>query len=355
MSRFLSEKFSALTPYVPGEQPRDKKYIKLNTNESPYPPSDAVMRALNSKEVNSLRLYPDPECISLKEKMTRYYGVLPENIYLAPGSDDVLNFAFSAFCDSTTPAFFPDITYGFYKVFAELYGIKYTEIPLREDFSICPEDYYGVGGTIFIANPNAPTGIALSLDEIESILINNRDNVVVIDEAYVDFGGQSSLALIDKYDNLLVVRTFSKSRSLAGARLGYAFADKKLISDLDLLKYSTNPYNISRLTLAAGEAAICDNDYFESMCQKVISTRERIYNSLCALGFDVIPSKTNFLFAKNNRIDGGKLYAELKKRGVLVRHFNGERTGAYVRITIGDDNEMDILIQKIEEILEETK
>ncbi len=355
MSRFLSCKYNSLEPYVPGEQPQDKEYVKLNTNESPYPPSETVIGAIDATQISDLRLYPDPECKTLKDALSSLYGVKRENIYLANGSDDILNFAFSAFCDEKTPAYFPDITYGFYSVFAKFNSVRYTEIPLRDDFSVDPKDYFGLRGTIFIANPNAPTGLCLSLKEIESILQNNRDNIVVIDEAYVDFGAESALPLIDKYDNLLVVRTYSKSRSMAGARLGYAFASEGIISDLELLRYSTNPYNIDRLTLVAGIAAVADEKYYQKCCNDIERTREYTYNALSELGFEVLPSKANFLFAKRNGISGERLYLELKKRGVLVRHFNVDRIKDYVRITIGRNDQMDFMMEKIKEIPEEIK
>jgi len=351
MSRFLNSKYTELEVYTPGEQPRDMKYIKLNTNESPYPPSPAVLAVVNADQAELLRLYSDPECKNLKNSIAKLYGVNPENIYLSNGSDDILNFAFMAFTEGGKAAF-PEISYGFYKVFAQLYGIECRKIPLREDFSIDPEDYCGLGSFIVIANPNAPTGRTISLEDIEKILRTNPDNVVVIDEAYVDFGGQSCYPLIKKYKNLLVVQTFSKSRSMAGARLGFAFADEELIADLKRIKFSTNPYNVNRLTLAAGEAAINENDYYMENCRRIMATRDRTTAELEKLGFTVIPSKANFIFAKSDKIGGQELYEELKKRRILIRHFSDPKIADYNRITIGTDDEMTILVNTIKNILE---
>ena len=349
MSRFLDEKFSALKEYVPGEQPRDKKYIKLNTNESPFPPSVSVLEAVNSEEVKNLRLYSDPSNKALKEKLAEIYKVGPDNIYVSNGSDDILNFAFMAFGDRG--AAFPDITYGFYKVFAKLYGIDSQIIPLEEDFSIDENKYFGLDKLIVIANPNAPTGLSLSLDKIEKIVSSNKNSVVLIDEAYVDFGGESCYNLIDKYDNLLVVRTFSKSRSLAGARLGFAIASKEIIKDLEKLKFSTNPYDINRLTQAAGVAALEQDDYYTANCKKIIENREFTANALKEMGFSVIDSDANFLFVKSDKISGLDFYLKLKEKGVLIRHFTDERICEYNRVTIGSREEMEIFLEKTAEIL----
>lgn len=351
MSRFLNSKYTELEVYTPGEQPRDMNYIKLNTNESPYPPSPAVLAAVNADQAGLLRLYSDPECKNLKASMADLYGVQPENIFLSNGSDDILNFAFMAFTGGGKAAF-PEISYGFYKVFAQLYGVECRKIPLREDFSIDPEDYCGLGCFIVIANPNAPTGRTISTEDIEKILQTNPENVVVIDEAYVDFGGQSCYPLIKKYKNLLVVQTFSKSRSMAGARLGFAFADEELIADLKRIKFSTNPYNVNRLTLAAGEAAINENDYYMENCRRIMATRDRTTAELEKLGFTVIPSKANFIFAKSDKIGGQELYETLKKRGILIRHFSDPKITDYNRITIGTDDEMAVLANTIKNILE---
>ena len=350
MSRYLIGQYQPLVAYTPGEQPRDMQYVKLNTNESPYPPSPAVTKAA-TREAGRLQLYSDPVCADLRDALAELYGVKRENVYVSNGSDDILNFAFMAFAGRGGRVTFPDISYGFYRVFGDLHGCDYQTIPLEDDFSIDPERYHGLGGLIVIANPNAPTGLMLTVDEIEGIVKSNPDGVVLIDEAYVDFGAQSCHALTGKYDNLLVVQTFSKSRSMAGARLGFAIADAGLIGDLDRIRYSTNPYNVNRMTLAAGAAAIRDNAYYMDNCRKIEATRAGTTKRLEALGFTVIPSRANFVFAKSDRIDGGTLYRALKARGVLVRHFDGPRIADFNRITIGTPEQMDVLIQKIREIL----
>lgn len=353
MSKFLNENLKSLESYTPGEQPRDKKYIKLNTNESPYPPSPEVIRAVSADEVSDLRLYSDPTAKSLKEKIARRYSVNPENVFVSNGSDESLNFFFMAFCSSENAVVFPEISYGFYKVFAELYGISYKQIPLSDDFSINGDDYTNIKKHVVIANPNAPTGLTLPVNEIEKIVKTNPDNLVLIDEAYVDFGGVSVIPLTKKYDNLVVVQTFSKSRSLAGARLGYAIANKKIIEDLEKIKYSTNPYNINRLTLVAGAAAIDSDDYFMGNCEKIKKTREYTQNELEKLGFYSIPSSANFIFAKSDKIKGETLYEKLKEKGVLVRHFTKEKICNFNRITIGTQEEMEIFIEKVKECLNE--
>lgn len=353
MSRFLNDCYSTLEAYTPGEQPKDMQYIKLNTNESPYPPSKGVVDAITSEQVELLRLYCDPECSQLKSAIAELYGVKKENIYLSNGSDDILNFAFMAYASSVHPTVFPEISYGFYKVFAELNRVPYKRIPLRDDFTINVDDYCGRNGLVVIANPNAPTGIELSIEEVEKIVASNTDSVVLIDEAYVDFGAQSCYKLIDKYDNLLVVQTFSKSRSMAGARLGFAVANKEIISDLERIKFSTNPYNVNRLTQLAGYAAVLENDYYMSNCQEIISTREYTAFELKQLGFTVLPSKANFIFAKSDLVSGVVLYEELKKRGILVRHFNDERIKEYNRITIGTPQQMRIFVETVKQIMEE--
>lgn len=354
MSRFRDSKFSLLKEYVPGEQPQDKKYIKLNTNESPFPPSPLVISSVNAEEVSKLNLYSDPECKILKKTVAERYGVETENVFLSNGSDEILNFAFMLY-GNVNGTVFPDISYGFYKVFGDLYNIKYDAIPLTESFEINPEDYKNTNKFVVIANPNAPTGIALSLDVIEDIIRSNPDNVVLIDEAYVDFGAESALSLIDKYNNLIVCRTYSKSRSLAGARLGFAFASKELIADLELIRNSTNPYNINRLTQIAGTACIREDEYYMNACKEIEKVREYTRAELLKLGFEVLQSKANFLFAKHNEIDGNELYLKLKGRGVLVRHFTSERICQFNRITIGTKEQMDIFLETVKSIMEEEK
>ena len=352
MSRFFSEKFASLTPYTPGEQPRDQRYIKLNTNESPFPPSPmAQKRAKEAAE--SLQLYSDPECRDLVALGAEQLGLDRDQILFTNGSDEILNFAFMAFCDPNCPAVFPDITYGFYSVFAELNRVPYREIPLKSDFSIDITDYFGAKGTIFIANPNAPTGLALTLPQIEEILRHNPDNVVVIDEAYVDFGGESAIPLIEKYDNLLVTQTFSKSRSMAGARLGFGAGSKALIRDLNTIKYATNPYNVNRMTMAAGIGALEDREYFEANCRAIMETRTWVTERLRELGFRLNDSMTNFVFARHPAIPGEELYRKLRSKGILVRHFGAPKLADYNRITIGSRAEMEAFVAAVEEILEE--
>ena len=353
MSRFLTKRLEKLTPYTPGEQPRDMQYIKLNTNESPFPPSPAVIEAAKT-EAGRLQLYSDPTCRELTDKLASLYGVSPEQVILTNGSDEVLNFAFMAFADEDHPLVFPAITYGFYPVFADLNRIPYEEIPLKADFSVDFRDYLDCNGkAIVIANPNAPTGLCLTLSEIEAIVRSNPDGVVIIDEAYVDFGAESAVTLTDKYDNLLVTQTFSKSRSLAGARLGFGIGHKDLIADLHTVRYSTNPYNVNRMTAAAGYAALCDNDYYMQNCRTVMENRAYTTEALRALGFEVLPSLTNFVFAKTDKMSGEALYLELKRRGILVRHFGKAEITDYNRITIGTIEQMEALVATVSDILKE--
>lgn len=351
MSRFLSPRFATLEAYTPGEQPRDQKYIKLNTNESPYPPSREVIERLSAEEVKMLNLYPDPEGKVLKEKLAKLYGMEKENIFLSNGSDDILNFAFMAFCDEERGAAFPEISYGFYPVYADLYHVPHVKLPLKDDFSIDYKDYCDINKMIVIANPNAPTGMEIGLFEIEEILKSNPNHVVLIDEAYVDFGGTSAVGLVGKYPNLLVSMTYSKSRSMAGARLGFAIASKEIIADLEKIKFSTNPYNINRLTLAAGEAAVDSDAYYKENAKKIMATREKTVTALTALSFTILESKANFIFAKPPKISGADFYGQLKKKGVLVRHFEKEKIRDFVRITIGTEEQMKVFLQKTAEVL----
>ena len=355
MSRFLNKKYLSLKECTPGEQPQDQQYIKLNTNESPYPPSKSVLDAVNSAEVSKLNLYSDPECKLLKNKLAEIYGVKKENIYVSNGSDDILNFSFMAFCGDEVEALFPEISYGFYKVYADLYGVKYSRIPLKDDFTIDINNYCNQNKFIVIANPNAPTGIALTLNEIEQIVKSNPNNVVLIDEAYVDFGADSAYNLTKKYDNLLVVMTYSKSRSLAGARLGFAIGNEEIIKDLEKIKFSTNPYSINRLTLLAGVAALESDSYYKDNAQRIIEAREYTVKELEKLGFDILPSKANFVFAKADFIGGEELYSALKSKGILVRHFSDEKIKDFNRITIGTKEQMQKLIEAIAVIKGEVK
>lgn len=351
MSKFMNEKYCRLEAYTPGEQPQDKKYIKLNTNESPYPPSQGVLDAVNTDAVSLLNLYPDPECKELRRTIAEQYTVEEKNVFVGNGSDDILNFAFMAFCGKDSPAAFPDISYGFYKVYAELHAIPFTEIPLNGKLEVCVRDYIGINKNIFIANPNAPTGLTLSLDDISRICESNKNNIVVIDEAYVDFGAESSVNLTKKFDNLITVMTYSKSRSMAGARLGFAIANEEIIKDLEKIKYSTNPYSINRLTNLAGIAALKDNSYYVGNCKKIIEAREYTKVELQKLGFELTDSKSNFIFTKNSNIDGEMLYKKLKEKGILVRHFSKDRIKDYVRITVGTKEQMDALLAAIKTVI----
>lgn len=354
MSRFFSQKYKNLRPYVPGEQPRDRRYIKLNTNESPFPPSPLAQKYA-AEEAGKLELYSDPTCTALTEKACAILGIEKDEIIFTNGSDDALNFAFMAFCDTETPAIFPDITYGFYKVFGDLGSIPYREIPLKEDFTIDIADYCGDCGTVFIANPNAPTGLTLSLSQIETILKSNPNHVVVIDEAYIDFGGESAVPLIKKYENLLVIQTFSKSRSMAGGRLGFAIGCKSLIADLNALKFSTNPFNVNRMTMGAGLGSLEDEAYFRSCVDRVIACRQWTRQKLDELGMTTIDSDTNFVFTKSDRVSGKALYQGLRDRGILIRHFDTPRLRDYIRVTIGDEKQMETFIGAMKEILEEAQ
>lgn len=351
MSRFLSGKYAALEPYTPGEQPKTAVLTKLNTNESPFPPAKEVTDAI-AEAAASLQLYPDPDCTALRGAIAKTFDVDPDMVLCNNGSDEGLYFAFMAYCEEGTPAVFPDITYGFYPVFAGMTGTDYREVPLREDLSIEPEDYFEAGGTVFIPNPNAPTGIPLSRAQIEEILKHNPDNIVVIDEAYVDFGTESAVPLTREYGNLLVIQTFSKSRSLAGMRLGYVIGCKELIADLNTLRFSTNPYNIDRLAMAAGTASLENDSINRAHCEEIMKNREYTCGELAKMGFEMTDSTANFIFVRHPEIEGGELFTELRKRGVIVRHFTKERISDYNRISIGSREQMDILLREVRVILD---
>lgn len=353
MSRFLSQQLQDLRAYTPGEQPRDQAYLKLNTNESPYPPAPQVVAAVTAAEVEDLRLYSDPTSRKLKEKLAGLYTVAPEQVFVGNGSDEVLNFAFLAFGGDGVA--FPDISYGFYQVFGDLHRLDVQKIPLKADFTLDYRDYCALGRMVVIANPNAPTGLSIPLWQVEAICRSNPDHVVLIDEAYVDFGGESALPLLETCPNLLVVRTFSKSRCLAGGRLGYAFASAQLIGDLEKLQYSTNPYNLNRLTQRLGEASVEAEGYYQEKCAAICRTRQWTAQKLEELGFFVLPSQTNFLFARTDKLPGAQLYRELKQRGVLVRHFDDPRICEFNRITIGTPEQMAVLVDKVKEVLYENQ
>ena len=353
MSGFLAAGLQCLKPYVPGEQPQDRSYVKLNTNESPYPPSTRVLDALDREQAARLNLYSDPTALPLRRAIAREYGLKSENVFTSNGSDETLGFAFLAFADANRPVTMPDITYGFYRVFARLFQVGTNVIALNGDFTLPVEKFCGVNTTVVLANPNAPTGIALPLCDIERIVAGNPENVVLVDEAYVDFGGESALPLLAGYPNLLIVRTFSKSRSLAGARLGYALGSAELISDLDRVRNSFHPYSINRLSMLAGLEAINDRPYFEECTQKIIRQREETSKELRAVGFILTDSVANFLFAAHPRLGGREYYEKLKARGVLVRHWDEPGLENHVRITIGTREQMHRLILETRAILAE--
>ncbi len=351
MSKYFSRLPGELTAYVPGEQPRDMSaFIKLNTNESPFPPAPEVSEAIASAASRS-NLYCDPTMLALRKALAKVYGLTPEHFCVGNGSDEILSFAFLAFCNAEVGAAFADITYGFYKVLGALYRTDCKILPLDADFCINPADYAGLGRTIFIANPNAPTGIALSLSEIEQILVGNPDNVVVIDQAYVDFGGESAIPLTLKYDNLLVVSTFSKSRSFAGGRVGFAAASPALIADLETVRNSINPYNVNSLSQAAAVTILENDAYYTHNCRIIAKNREYLTEQLGALGFETLPSKTNFVFTKHPRIGGKQLYLGLKERHILVRHFDAPRIGDFCRITVGTREQTDALLDAIKSLI----
>ena len=349
MGRFFSGRFKFLKEYVPGEQPKDRNYIKLNTNESPFPPSDGVKKAVE-KQINSLNLYSDPESAVLTKTVADYYGIESEKVLMTNGSDEILNYAFAAF-GGKRKFIFPDITYGFYPVFAQINRTSYKTVPLCADFSIDIKDYIGVGANIVIANPNAPTGLVLQKQDVEKIVKGNPDGVVIVDEAYIDFGGESCLSLIDKYDNILVTRTFSKSFSLAGARLGFGAGSAELIRDLKKIKYSTNPYNVNSLSAAAGIAALNDAEYYMKNCNEIKRVREKYKKQLIECGFSVTDSSANFLFAESADINGETLYLKLKENGVLVRHFSADRISNRIRITVGTDAQMQRFTETVDKII----
>ena len=340
-----------VVPYVPGEQPQEQHMIKLNTNENPYPPAPGVIRALKEFDTDRLRLYPEPTCKVLVDAIAEYYGLKSSQVFVGVGSDDVLAMIFMTFFNSKTPVWFPDITYSFYDVWADMLRIPYEVKPLDENFQIVKEDYYGENGGVVFPNPNAPTGILIPLSEIEDIIQHNRNVIVVVDEAYIDFGGESALPLIEKYDNLLVVQTFSKSRSMAGMRIGYAMGNKRLIQAMTDVKESINSYTMTRESIVLGAASLADEEYFQEKKQMVVATRERTKEELRRRGFEVLDSSANFLFAKPNSVDAGWLFEELKKEKIFVRHFNGERIKDYLRISIGTDQQMDCLLQAIDRIM----
>ena len=332
-----------VVPYVPGEQPQAERMIKLNTNENPYPPAPGVQRALAGFNPDTLRLYPEPTCKVLVDAIASYYGLGSDQVFVGVGSDDVLAMIFLTFFNSGKPVFFPDITYSFYDVWANMLRIPFETKALDDDFQIKKEDYYGENGGVVFPNPNAPTGILMPLSEIEDIIAHNRDVIVVVDEAYIDFGGESALPLIEKYDNLLVVQTFSKSRSLAGMRLGFAMGNEKLIRYINDVKYSFNSYTLNQTALVLGVQAIRDREYFEETCAKVIATREWTKCELKKLGFSFGDSMSNFIFATHERVPAKEIFEVLREHNIFVRYFSKPRISNYLRISIGTQQEMERL------------
>ena len=352
MSRFFSQRYDQLTPYVPGEQPQDRRYLKLNTNESPFPPSPrAIQRAAEAAQ--SLNLYSDPACRKVRAALADRYGVPLDMVTVTNGSDEGLYFAFSAWCDSNHSVLFPDITYGFYPVYARRLNIPFRQIPVREDLSIDPAPYLHNEAMVVIANPNALTGLTLPLSVIEELAERNPDHVVAVDEAYVDFGAESAVPLTQKYRNLMVIGTLSKSRSLAGGRLGYMIGDPALIGDIETLRFSTNPYNVNSMTIAAGVGALEDEAYTRKNCACIAENREALKKTLKEMGFTMTDSRANFVFVKHPALPGAVLYEKLKARGILVRHFSDPRIVDYSRITIGTADQMKTLVAAIQELLRE--
>lgn len=353
MNKYWSTVVRGLTPYVPGEQPKLANLVKLNTNENPYGPSPRVLEALKNETGETLRLYPDPNAQRLKEAIAGYHGLSPQQVFVGNGSDEVLAHVFLALLKHERPVLFPDVSYSFYPVYCALYDIAHSTVPLTESFAIAVDDYLGAGqcGGIIFPNPNAPTGCLLPLSEIERLLKANKESVVVVDEAYIDFGGESAIGLIDRHPNLLVVQTLSKSRALAGLRVGFAVGDAGLIEALERVKNSFNSYPLDRLAIAGAVAAIEDRRYFEQICQMVIKSREALMRSLEQLGFLVLPSKANFVFARHPEKDGEELALALRNRGIIVRHFKQPRIDQFLRITVGTDEQCQALLAALAEIL----
>ncbi|NLC69312.1 MAG: histidinol-phosphate transaminase [Clostridiaceae bacterium] len=351
MSIYWSERTRNLEPYVPGEQPRDRKYIKLNTNENPYPPSPMVLDAIRKACSEDIRIYPDPDCDSLRETIARYYNLKKEQVFVGNGSDELLAFSFMAFFDPCNPILFPDITYSFYPVYASIFNINYKVVELDEEFSIPVEGFFQENGGIIIPNPNAPTGKYLDVGLIARIARKNPGSVVIIDEAYIDFGGESAVKYIGDFKNLLIIQTLSKSRSLAGLRLGYALGHEDLIQGINRVKNSFNSYTVSRLALAGAEEAFRDEDYFRETRRRIIETRERVSLSLKSMGFKVVDSKANFIFISHPGVKSPVLFKRLREKGILVRHFDKPRISDYLRVSIGSDEEMDVFLDVIGKLL----
>jgi histidinol-phosphate aminotransferase len=351
MSRYWSDVVKSLTPYVPGEQPRTEGLVKLNTNESPYPPSPLALQAIREISADELRLYPDPESVALRQAIAMRNGIEPEQVFVGNGSDEVIAQTFMALLNHNLPLHFPDISYSFYPVWSELFGIEYSTVPVAGDFSIDPAAYPSSNGGIIIPNPNAPTGMLMDLETIRSLLCRSKDSVVVIDEAYIDYGGESAVRLIDEFDNLLVVQTLSKSRALAGLRVGFAMGSAALIEALGRVKNSFNSYPLDVIAQRAALASIDDEDYLRSTCQRVIKSRENLCSAMTTLGFEVLPSRANFVFATHPLYTAKDLFARLRERGIVVRHFDKPRIENYLRISIGSEEENDALLTALQDLL----
>jgi len=352
MSKFWSKRTHELDPYTPGEQPQDQQYIKLNTNENPYPPSPKAIKAMQAAANDNMRLYPDPHSSSLKQAIANYYSLDTDQVFVGNSSDEVLAHTFVALLKHEKPLLYPDISYSFYPAYCSLFGIHAKQIPLNDDFTIIAEDYHQPNGGIIFPNPNAPSGIALGLDDIEKIVKANPESVIVVDEAYVDFGADTAVPLIADFPNLLITQTFSKSRSLAGLRVGFAMGQAELIDGLERVKNSFNSYPLDRAAIAGATASIKDKEHFDKTRQAIITTREKTSDALTRMGFEVLPSRANFVFAKPpNKHDAEQLYLQLKEQGVLVRYFKAPRIAGFLRITIGTDEEMDVFIEKLSLLL----
>lgn len=353
MDKLWKNNIRKIKPYIPGEQPEEKNIIKLNTNESPYMPSPNIYKL--TMNLDNLRLYPSFKCEGLKNALANIHNINNEQLFLGNGSDEVIALCFMTFFNSEKSILFPDITYSFYDVWCNLYNIKYKQVPLDDNFNIIKESYYQENGGIVIANPNAPTGIYMNLEEIESIIKRNQNSIVLIDEAYIDFGGESAVSLIKKYENLIVVQTFSKSRSLAGIRVGYAIGNSELIEALEAIKNSFNSYTLDMISQLIAEESAKDIKYFNKCVDKIITTRERIIKQLDELGFETLPSKANFIFTTNKNINAEELFDYLKNKHIIVRYFKKPKINNYLRITIGLDKEMDILLKEIKNFLDYNK
>ena len=349
--RAWEKNFREVEPYVPGEQPQEQQIIKLNTNENPYPPAPKVAKVLESMNTELFKLYPDYQSKKLVQSLAKQYEVDEKQVFVGVGSDDVLAVSFLAFFNSKTPILFPDITYSFYKVWAQLYQIPYECPKLSKDFRIVKEDYYKKNGGIVIANPNAPTSIYEDIASIRDILDHNQESVVIIDEAYIDFGGESVISLVKEYENLLVVQTFSKSRSMAGMRIGFAIGNERLIKTLNDVKYSINSYTMNMTSIELGTATVEENEYYKKITNRIIETREEARVRLAELGFETMESSTNFLFVTHKSIPAKEIFHDLNQRKIYVRHFNGDRISNYLRITIGTPEQMNTLYDALEEIL----